>query len=79
VNDPDRPYDPDPLGVGTRVRIRLSGECVFGHPADFDGLEGEIMAIFPDSPSKHAYNVALDGPGWTGGGSFARVELERLP
>lgn len=66
------------LRVGDRVRVRLSGECHIGHPDDFDGLVGELLAIFPNSRLAHPYNVALDGPGWTGGGSFARAELQRL-
>jgi hypothetical protein len=83
----DSAYDPDPLGVGTRVRVRLSGECrrayarsacgpavVFEHYTVEHGRTGTVHSSYPHVLDGHAYVVSMD-VGWAM--MYARAELER--
>ncbi len=92
--DLDAIWDPHPLQVGDRVRVRLGGECEL-HPADpchFHGQTGYVLALVPDwMPSVeqaahvrgHIYHVRLDHPfvcerETLVGSMHSRAELERI-
>lgn len=94
MSELDLPYDPDPLEKGTRVRIRLSGECrgwdaadgrLVPHYAPLDGRDGVVLhrgvvrSGWSDDAPSHQYSVRVgQGPHPYGWGWFARAELERL-
>jgi hypothetical protein len=88
VDDQGRAYDPDPLPVGTRVRVRLSPECPVHWPR-YRMLDGAIGRVVPDvaghtDARRHALMVAFDAdvpdpPGVSiCCAALARAELERL-
>jgi hypothetical protein len=77
VSDQDRPWDPDPLQVGDRVRYRHRGECgIADHDAAWnDGVEGLVLDIDTEEPYGHMY-LARMGQGYLVW--LARTELDRL-
>lgn len=64
-----------PLEVGSRVRVRLSGEEFWlPRTSEFDGLVGTVDCVYPGVTYPYVVDVAGHGD-W----NFARAELERLP
>ncbi len=82
MNDPDAAYDPDPLTVGDRVTIRISGESDhFGAIPNLDGVTGTVVGVNDRAPlyPGHPYLVHPDLPGapsWAYA-YLARIELHR--
>lgn len=82
-----RPYDPDPLQVGDRVRVRLSGECGVQyyppsetlpelwaeHDQAADGLIGTVERIYAEEEHGHFYEVRTDSSWWHSCGSWGHA------
>lgn len=92
MNALDQPYDPDPLKVGDRVQVRLSGEGDPRYPTNehYHGEYGTVVGFNDESGTPYRYYVQLDRFSDAGipyaeeslepkANLFARVELERLP
>ena len=78
----DQAWDPDPLQIGDRVRVRLSGECPVAHrlsdQPSVHGATGRVYSAYVRSDS-HPYTVRLN-PQRFGHAlwAFARIVLERV-
>jgi hypothetical protein len=71
-----------PLAVGTRVRIRLGGECPGPHVAFEEGAVGRIVDdpqhCFTPMPEHTVWVELVFNPRLVAIWPFARAELERL-
>lgn len=71
-----RPFDPDPLGVGDRVRVRWQPEIPASHQylSDVDGLTGTVVDVGqPNHKWRYVVKLRISRT-W----HFARTELERI-